>query len=210
MAAHAPSLQTTWSPALLTLTLLSGLSPVAGAAEVCPPYRQDRPLRCAWGYVHVSPAGLLVPLGQVHNDYADSPRLGMSVGLGAGIFRAIGRLGWAVGARLGHGFTRQRFGQTVSLDQYLHVGPELRLGGVGPRYFAFALLRGGYSGYPGYLTRRTSIASPAPVAGHLGVGAGAWAHLGSRFMVGGELVVDVLINSELRPLTLSLSLGLWL
>ncbi len=40
----------------------------------------------------------------------------------------------------------------------------------------------------------------------------AWGHLGTRFMVGGEIVSDVLMAelAGVYPLTLSLSLGLWL
>jgi hypothetical protein len=197
---------------LLIFALTTAGAGHADAAEVCPPYRQDLPLRCAWGYLHATPAGALVPLGQVHHDYADSPRFGMNAGLGAGMFRAFGRIGWAIGARFGYSFTRQRFGELVDRDDYLHVGPELRLGGVGQRFFAFGLIRGGYSQRSG-LAWRSSEESPLAIhGGHVGVGGGIWGHLGARFLVGGELVGDVLLGElhGLYPLTLSLSLGLWL
>ena len=47
---------------------------------------------------------------------------------------------------------------------------------------------------------------------HIGGGAGVWGRLGSRFMIGSQVALDVLIsdNHEDVPLTLSLSLGLWL
>ncbi len=198
--------------AVLTFALMTAGSGRADAAEVCPPYRQDLPLRCAKGYLHATPAGLLIPLGEVHNDHADSPRLGMNVGLGAGIFRTLGRVGLALGARLGYGFTRQRFDEYVETDKYLHAGPELRLGGVGRRFFAFALIRGGYSQRYGLSWRTTDDHLSWIRGGHVGVGAGAWGHLGTRFMVGGEIVSDVLMAelAGVYPLTLSLSLGLWL
>lgn len=89
--------------------LIVGLALVPGpaAARECPPYSEDLLLRCAWGYVHLTPGRLLVPIGEVHEDSEDpgsSARLGYTAGVGAGVFRAFGRFGVGLGA----GLTRKR------------------------------------------------------------------------------------------------------
>jgi hypothetical protein len=192
---------------LLTLAL-----PEQAPAAACPPYRQDRPLRCSVAYVHLTPGGLLIPLGDVHSPYATSPRLGYTTGVGVGAFRAHGRFGIAAGARFGYGFTRQRFDHGTANYDYLHVGPELRLGGVTPRVFAFGLVRAGYSRWHTNYAQRLSIEQSEWAGGHIGVGVGAWGHLGGRFLLGGEAVVDFLFSDgpSDRPLALALVLGVWL
>jgi len=190
--------------------LMLGGSPV-GAAAGCPSYWADRPLRCAWGYVQIAPAGLLIPLGDVRNSYAQGPRLGYSASVGAGLFRVFRGFGLALGGRIGYGFTRQRFPGFDSQYDYLHAGPELRIGGAGRRGFAFGLLRAGYSQWEKDVAYRLSIEQTEWIGGHVGVGVGAWARLGGRSFVGGECVTDLLFSDRgAQTLSLSLVLGLWL
>src|SRR5205085_428063 len=87
------------------------------------------------------------------------------------------------------GFTRLNYGDHISRHDFLRLGPELRVGVVRPRLFAFAVLRGGYARQD--IHYRTSIASPYPWrGGFIGAGAGAWARLAGRFLLGGELFYD--------------------
>lgn len=166
-------------------------APVPIAATDCAP-------RCARAYVHVSPAGLVIPLGEVTNEFANGPRLGYAANVGAGMFRAFGRLGLAFGARAGYSVTRQRFTGFDSRYDYVHVGPELRLGVVGRRLFAFGSLCTGVSRWHLDIADRLSIARTDWLGAHVGFGAGAWGRLGTRTFLGGELVLDVLISERLQ------------
>lgn len=206
-------------------TPLPTASPVRGPpARVprdCPAYWQDRPLHCAWGYLLVAPAGLLIPPGDVRDTTPDStPRLGYDGGAGLGIFRALGtdpnadrtRVGIAAGLRFDRGFTRERFDARVSRVDFLRLGPELRLGVVRPRLFAFAVLRGGHARWQQDFGYRLIDAPNEWRGGFIGGGGGAWARLAGRFLLGGEAFLDryFVDYGDGRTVTVSLSLGLWL
>lgn len=190
--------------------LLSGAPATAG----CPKYWEDRPLRCAWGYVQISPVGMLIPFAG-DRMFADpgGRALGYSGNVGAGLFRGFGRFALAIGGRVGYGLTRQRFPRVDSRYSYVHAGPELRPGALlRGRVFLFGLLRAGYSEWRWDVAYRTSIDLSDWRGGHFGVGAGAWARLGGRSFVGGEVVTDLLFSEHknVRMLSLALVLGLWL
>lgn len=211
-------------PAAPPPTPLPDPSPVRGpptrVPRDCPAYAEGRPLHCAWAYLLVAPAGLLIPPGDVRRDGADGPRLGYDGGAGLGVFRALGadpnaartRLGVAGGLRFDRGFTRQRFDDRVSRVDFLRLGPELRLGVVRSRLFAFAVVRGGYARWQQDFGYRLLAAPNEWKGGFLGVGAGAWARLAGRFLIGGEGFVDTYFvdYGDRRTVTLALSIGLWL
>lgn len=201
-------------PTITALVLAVAAPRLANDGAECPPYRQDLPLRCAWGYVRVELPGLMVPIGDVHSGYsAKSARLGSMFGGGAGVFRAFGGLGVAAGLRFGYAFTRQLYTSFDSFYKYVHAGPELRLGGVRSRLYAFGLVRGGYSQWREDTVTRFLAAASEWRGGHLGLGAGVWGRLGARFMVGGEVVLDLLFAQgalQETPASISLGLGAWL
>lgn len=200
-------------PGILAL-VLAAAAPQVEARAACPPYREDLPLRCARGYIHVAPAGFMVPIGAVHSTYSQGPRLGYMFGVAGGVFRAEGHLGVAGGLRFGYGFTRQKFTAFDDEIRYLHVGPELRLGWVGDRLFAYGLGRGGYTQWREETRVRLVDESPSRyIGGHVGLGAGAWGRIGSRFLLGGEAVFDFLLADATlveKPVTLAFGLGVWL
>lgn len=199
--------------ALLAFLALLAYPARAHAARDCRPDSADLPLRCAWGYFTFSPAGLLVPVGEVHRSLGDNPRLGYAVGAGVGVFRSFRYLGIAGGLRFGYGFTRQRFDTFDAYHYYAHVGPELRLGVATDRLFVHGLVRTGFTRWHAADPARTSVDAPDDLRfAHVGGGGGIWARLGNRFLFGGEIAIDRLIDGfrGTRPMVFSLVLGMWL
>lgn len=201
----------------LAALLVLSLPPAHASAAPCPAWPERQTIDCMRGYVRVDPVAMTIALDQNDFAYQQRPanRLGYALGVSGGMFRAFSRFALAAGARLGAAI--QPFSDPAlsfdRLESHLHVGPELRLGAAGERWFVYGLARGGYTrrGDGGGL--RTSVAAPSPHGGHWGLGVGAWGRLGRRVLYGGEVTLDtvhVRFDDVYPTLTLSLSLGAWL
>lgn len=202
--------------ALLSLALL----PAPASAAPCPTWRERQTIDCMRAYVRIDPVALTIALDRDEYAYDHRPgnRLAYAASLSGGMFRAFPRFALAFGARLAYStrtLRRTEFGAEFSAtEHYLHAGPELRIGLAGERWFAYGLLRGGYTRWADNIGFRLSPAAPsARNGGHWGLGYGAWTRLGRRFLLGGEATLDLIHVEDKDPiptLMFSLTLGAWL
>lgn len=157
--------------------------------------------RKSGAYVMLSPGGLSQQFSltgdagdyeEYYNDYFAGGSDGLTLfqwGIGAGAHIATrGAFAIAVGGAFQHATGKIADELRANL---FRVGPELRLGGSGKRYFAYGLLD--VHGLAYRLTLKGGGESESFTQGGVGAtfGGGAMGLIGKRFMLGGELKVPV-------------------